>query len=358
MAGGSTYVFTRAGALTEASRAPSLPVSGFAVELVGSDCDWNRECFNLRASRDRSEDTVPTSARWWREKARECVEAKLESGEIERVWAKTLGWTLQRYPDLIWPKVGIRPGPTRLSEITPSVIRTLRDSPAYAPKTRSQYLQSLRHMLRFLGSPLAEDRHLWTLDARAARRRWLTKAQLRAIWTACRDDLDRLAVAAGGFNGLRRIEILRLRVRDLDLALPSPTMVVQGKGRHGGKPREVPISRYLYPVLVSLASGKAGDARLYPKGRTHVDTRLVELGRLAGIPVRVSSHDLRRTFGRLAFENGVTLVQLKALYGHESLDQTTHYIGADQASLRSGLRRFEIAMESAEEAPEKTSVPG
>jgi site-specific recombinase XerD len=67
------------------------------------------------------------------------------------------------------------------------------------------------------------------------------------------------------------------------------------------------------------------------------------------------AHDLRRTFGRLAFENGVTLVQLKALYGHESLDQTTHYIGADQASLRSGLRRFESAMESAEEFPETTS---
>ena len=347
MARGATI--SRAGALTTASRAPSLQTLS-AIPFAS-----NGEAFNPIASGVLSEDTVPAGARWWREKARECVKAKLESGEIERVWAKTLGWTLERYPDLIWPKVGIRPGPTRLSEITPSVIRTLRDSPAYAPKTRSQYLQSLRHMLRFLGSPLAEDRHLWTLDARAARRRWLTKPQLRALWSVCRDDLDRLAVAAGGFNGLRRVEILRLRVRDLELTLPAPTMVVLGKGRHGGKPREVPVSRYLYAVLVSLSAGKLGDARLYPKERTHLDTRLVELGRLAGIPVRVSSHDLRRTFGRLAFENGVTLVQLKALYGHESLDQTTHYIGADQASLRSGLRRFESAMETPDEPPQTPS---
>jgi site-specific recombinase XerD len=69
----------------------------------------------------------------------------------------------------------------------------------------------------------------------------------------------------------------------------------------------------------------------------------------------VSSHDLRRTFGRLAFENGVTLVQLKALYGHESVDQTTHYIGADQASLRSGLRRFESAMEAPDDPPQMPS---
>lgn len=307
--------------------------------------------------RRSSEDTVPSGARWWREKGRECVRAKLESGEIERTWAKTLGWTLDRFPDLIWPKVGVRPAPTRISEVTPSVVRALRDSPAYASKTRSQYLQSLRHLLRFLGSPLAEDRHLWTLDARPARRRWLTKAQVRALWSVCRDDLDRVVVAAGAFNGLRRIEVLRLRVRDLDLTLPSPSMVVWGKGRHGGKPREVPVTRRLYPVLVGLSTGKARDARLYPKGRTDLDTRLAALGRLAGIPVRVSSHDLRRTFGRLAYQNGVELLDLKEIYGHESVDQTTQYIGADQARLRAGLRRFESAMESlADSAPSSSEV--
>lgn len=296
---------------------------------------------------------MPSGARWWRERSRECVRAKLESGEIGRVWAKTLGWTLDRFPDLIWPKVGVRPAPRRASDVTAATIRALRDSPAYASKTRSQYLQSLRHLLRFCGSPLAEDRHLWTLDARATRRRWLTKPQARALWAACASDLDRLVVAAGVWNGLRRVEILRLRVRDLDLTLPSPTMVVLGKGRHGGKPREVPVARRLYPVLVALASGRPGDARLYPKGRTDLDTRLAALGRLAGVPVRVSSHDLRRTFGRIAFESGVSLVDLGALYGHESIDQTTVYIGADQERLRWGLRRFESAMDSTKEhAPE------
>ncbi len=301
---------------------------------------------------------MPSGARWWREKSRECVRAKLESGEIDRVWAKTLRWTLERFPDLIWPKVGVSPAPTRIRDLTPSAVRSLRDSPAYAPKTRSQYLQALRHLARYLGAPIAEDRHLWTLEARPIRRRWLTKEQLRALWSSCRCDLDRLVVASGGWNGLRRIEVLRLRVRDLDLALPNPTMVVVGKGRHGGKPRRVPISRRLYPVLVSLAAGERGDARLYPKGRTDLDSRLASLGRVAGVPVRVSSHDLRRTFGRLAFGAGVSLVQLQAIYGHESLDQVTVYIGADQAHMRAGLRRFEDAIDdssgtvgTAEEVP-------
>ena len=295
---------------------------------------------------------MPGGARWWREQSRECVRSKLENGEIERVWAKTLLWTLERFPDLIWAKVGVSPAPTRVAEITPSVVRTLRDSPAYAPKTRSQYLQALRHLARFSGSDLAEDRHLWTLESKPLRRRWLTKPQMRALWQACRDDRDRLVVSAEGWNGLRRIEVLRLRVRDLDLALPSPTMLVSGKGRHGGKPRRVPVSQRLYPVLVALSAGLRGEARLYPRGRTDLDTRLAKLGRLAGIPARVASHDLRRTFGRLAFENGVTVVQLKAMYGHESLDQTTEYIGADQLHMASGLRRFEAAMDVSEDLPQ------
>ncbi|MGI0054413.1 MAG: hypothetical protein ACREBZ_01650, partial [Thermoplasmata archaeon] len=58
----------------------------------------------------------------------------------------------------------------------------------------------------------------------------------------------------------------------------------------------------------------------------------------------------------LAFENGVSLVQLKALYGHESLDQTTEYIGADLASLQSGLRKLELAVESEDDVPNAPEV--
>ncbi|HEV2519265.1 MAG TPA: tyrosine-type recombinase/integrase [Thermoplasmata archaeon] len=224
------------------------------------------------------------------------------------------------------------------------MVRALRDSPAYAPKTRAQYLQALRGFVRSSGNPLSEDRHLWALEAQARRLRWLSKAQLRSLLECCRGDCDRLVVAAEGFNGLRRVEVLRLRVCDLNLTLPDPTMNVVGKGRNGGKLRTVPVTRYLYPVLVSLTSGARPDARVYPWQRSDVDRRLDELRRLAGIPVRVSSHDLRRTFGRLAYQAGVSLVNLKGLYGHESVDQTAHYIGLDRAELRAELGKFERAL--------------
>ncbi|HEV2166663.1 MAG TPA: tyrosine-type recombinase/integrase [Thermoplasmata archaeon] len=58
----------------------------------------------------------------------------------------------------------------------------------------------------------------------------------------------------------------------------------------------------------------------------------------------VSGHDLRRSFGRIAYQAGVSLVDLKYLYGHESVDMTAYYIGLDEESARRGLTAFGDAM--------------
>ena len=59
-----------------------------------------------------------------------------------------------------------------------------------------------------------------------------------------------------------------------------------------------------------------------------------------GSQFAVSHHDLRRTFGRLAHEAGMDLVQLRYLLGHSSIDMTVHYIGLDSARMREGLGKF------------------
>jgi len=304
-----------------------------------------------------SEVAVPVGARWWIERSRAYIAEKNEIEEIGESWTKTLSWVLRRFPTHIWPKVGVQPAPTSPSKVTRAMVRALRDSPAYAPNTRSQYLQALRGFVRWEGRDLAEDRRLWHLEALPRSRRWLTREQLRALWESADDDWDRLIVAAEGFNGLRRVEILRLRFRDLSLALPDPTMLVVGKGRNGGKLREVPVTRHLYAVLVTLSSMAAPDSRVFPWQRTQVDRRLDRIRVRAGIPVRVSSHDLRRTFGRLAYQAGVSLVNLKGLYGHESVDQTAHYVGLDRDEQRAELRKFELSLAGTSATASDTEVP-
>src|SRR4029077_6612735 len=58
--------------------------------------------------------------------------------------------------------------------------------------------------------------------------------------------------------------------------------------------------------------------------------------------VKVSHHDLRRTFGRLAHQSGMDLIQLKNLYVHSSVEMTVHYIGIDTDEMREGLNRIEL----------------
>lgn len=279
--------------------------------------------------------------RRWNERVESYLEGR--ESEIGEAHRKGLRWVLRRFPRDIWPRAGVRPPPTSPFAVTRAHVKAVRESPEWAPKTRRFYLEALRGFLRSTGSPIAADRRLWALDGTALNRRWLTRAQLVALWESCRDDTDRLVVAAAGFNGLRRVELLRLRCRDLILALPGPEARVWGKG---GRYRTIPVSRHLYGALLAASAGKTSNAPVFPFGRSTFDARLAALGRLAGIPVPVSGHDLRRTFGRLAYDAEVPLVAIQNVYGHKSPTMTAYYIGADRDQMAAGLDRFERWLEA------------
>jgi integrase len=293
--------------------------------------------------------TARQRADWWIARTDRFVAEKREKGEGSEGWAKSTGWVLARFPTDIWPKIRVRPVPYLAADVTAGHFRALKESPIYAPKTRSQYLRALRNYLRWDGrKDFADETALWRYEAKptANGRRWIQQDQLIALWGVCEDDYDRLIVAAEGWNGLRRVELLRMSKRDLKLVFPRPAMNVLGKGKNGGKPREVPVSGRLYGVLVGLSEGKAPADRMYPFERSDVDRRLEALRQRAGIPVRVSSHDLRRSFGRIAYYVGTSMVDLQNLYGHESPDITAHYIGIDLGRMAEGLDLFEQAMET------------
>jgi integrase len=108
-------------------------------------------------------------------------------------------------------------------------------------------------------------------------------------------------VVLQGFNGLRECEVRRLRVRDLNIALPRPTLAIRGKGRFGGKYRTIPMDPMTRAVLEEWVKGKPPDEGLYPVGHTVADGELADLGKAAAVSVRVTGHVLRRSFGRLAY---------------------------------------------------------
>lgn len=96
-------------------------------------------------------------------------------------------------------------------------------------------------------------------------------------------------------------------------------------------------------ALRPVALDNSENSMVVPLSRSGADLALRRVANRAGFPdlgLRVSHHDLRRTFGRLAHKAGMDLVQLKNLYGHTSLDQTVHYIGLDEDEMRAGLDRL------------------
>jgi integrase len=305
----------------------------------------------VTASRGLSEVAVPPRARRWSDKTREYVEShKHEWGREHsegvrmalRRFQRGIGRQGQSLPG-VFERVGVGI-PVSAEEVDAGHVVAIRDSPLWAPKTRSFLLQALRGFLRFNRCELAENRRLWAISGTALHRRWLTREQLVSVWEVCTTDLERVAVASSGFNGLRRIEVLRLRGADLNLVVDAPQARIWGKGVNGGKYRTIPVSRHLYAALLPLRTKPA--ERVFPYSSGYFDERLVRLGKLAGLPYNPSGHTLRRTFGRLAYYAGVPLVSIQNIYGHASPAMTAHYIGIDQAEMAAGLAQFERALEA------------
>ena len=147
--------------------------------------------------------------------------------------------------------------------------------------------------------------------------------------------LKRMIVSTLYLTGIRRAELIGLRIRDIDLS--RHTMKVRGKG---DKMREIPltlslskeISLYLKaaesvvgrkrnleePFLVTLKG-----AGLYP---VFVDrTVKSELGQVEGITGRKSPHVLRHTLATELLDDGSDIYSIKELLGHSSLAATQVY---------------------------------
>jgi integrase len=90
--------------------------------------------------------------------------------------------------------------------------------------------------------------------------------------------------------------------------------------------------------------GKAPDDLLYPVGHSTADAELAASGRLSGVPVRVTGHVLRESFGRIAYLAGVPVPTVQKIYGHVSIDQTLRYLGVGLEEMVAGLAVFATHM--------------
>ena len=251
-------------------------------------------------------------------------------------------WELRRFPRLARAENGPDPPPDA-RQVGPAHLLALREHQTWEKATFAIHFAALRQFLRWAGNPVTESRRLWRLPSGApGHRRWLTKEQLERLFRSAHGR-ERLLIALEGLNGLRRVEVLRLRRKDV--RPDEGILCVLGKGRYGGKWRTIPMHPGVRPLVLEGMAGLPEDSRLFPMSASGADLLLARAAARAGFGasgIRVSHHDLRRTFGRIAHDSGMDLVQLKNLLGHASVEMTVHYIGLDADRMRTGLARLSL----------------
>lgn len=136
--------------------------------------------------------------------------------------------------------------------------------------------------------------------------------------------------------GLRCMEVRSVRLQDLDFDRKQ-LKVVQGKGK---KDRYVPLSEHLIRGLKKYIGaekpkeylfngqpiGRAGgdfDGRYSQRG---VQWAVKQVAKAAGVKKEVHVHTLRHSYATHLLEDGMDIITLKDLLGHQNIETTLEYL--------------------------------
>lgn len=195
--------------------------------------------------------------------------------------------------------------------------------------------------------------------------RILEPGQVNGLVAALRTHRDRAMVEAMVLGGLRRCEVLGLRLGDLQVAARR-VFIADGKGGHQ---RLVPVSGRFFTSIASYLDGErpadAGTDRLFvvlkgprrgqalsPAG---LDQILDSARQRAGL-VQATCHQLRHTCLTRLREAGMALEAVQAQAGHASIETTRIYLHLADDWLASQYRRAAEAID-AQMLPGKTYGP-
>jgi site-specific recombinase XerD len=185
--------------------------------------------------------------------------------------------------------------------------------------------------------------------------RILDPGEVEALMGASRTSRDRAMVQAMVLGGLRRCEVLGLRLEDLRLG-EWRVFIVDGKGGHQ---RLVPMSKSFFTTVADYLNDERpadavtdrvfvvlkGPRRGEPLSADGLDTVLSAARARAGL-VHGTCHELRHTcFTRLR-EGGMAIEALQAQAGHRSIASTRIYLHLGDGWLADEYKRAAEAIEA------------
>jgi integrase/recombinase XerD len=141
-------------------------------------------------------------------------------------------------------------------------------------------------------------------------------------------------------TGLRRAEMVRLKVSDID----SQRMVMHVHQGKGSKDRDVPLSPKLLETLREYWRWRKPRTYLFPAGAANRDKSAPLTPKAvwhacrkaavqAGIQKAISPHTLRHSYATHLLEAGADLRTIQLLLGHTDIKHTTVYLHLSQRHL-------------------------
>ena len=193
----------------------------------------------------------------------------------------------------------------------------------YAASYQALSAVIVRQFLKFHQNP-AVLKVRWKPLGRDRQVQWLTEEQLDFLLTQPMTPREAFMITASALGMLRRVEVLRLKLADLHLALKTGRLSVWAKG----KVRTVPVHpdfRLAIEGYLKTQDRDMGEPAL-PVTKAYYWEILEQVHRRTGVPC--SSHILRRTGLRMLNSLGVSLPTISAIAGHSDPMTTLRYIGA------------------------------
>ncbi len=185
--------------------------------------------------------------------------------------------------------------------------------------------------------------------------RILEPAAVDALLSALRTHRDRAMVEAMVLGGLRRCEVLGLRLGDLHVATRR-VFVAAGKGGHQ---RLIPVSGRFFTSIASYLDSErpadTNDDRLFVvlKGRRRGQPlsaagldQILDSARLRAGLIQATCHQLRHTCLTRLREAGMALEAVQAQAGHASIESTRIYLHLADDWLASQYRRAAEAIDA------------
>jgi len=188
----------------------------------------------------------------------------------------------------------------------------------------------------------------------------LSQEEVAQLIDAARPPFHRILLMTLYATGLRRAELTRLRVTDVD----SQRMVVHVQGGKGRKDRDVMLSPKLLGELRKhwRRLNRHSSEWLFPGNRHHnsdrpITTKVVwhacrNAAKRAGLKKQVHPHTIRHCFATHLLERGADLRSIQILLGHNDLEQTTLYLHISERHLNattSPLDSLSLKSESPQE---------